>query len=107
MKILIVAATFNEVKPFVSGLSLIKKVDENFSQFHFNDVEIHLLITGVGIASTAYKMGSVMATNHYHMAFNFGIAGAFNRKISIMTKIFKRLINNFAWNIIIFEISCN
>jgi futalosine hydrolase len=84
MKILIVSATFSEVKALVDQLELIEKKDNFLSRFkQDNNKEIDVLVTGVGIASTAYQLGKFLAINNYDFAFNFGIAGAFDKSLNI------------------------
>jgi futalosine hydrolase len=62
MKILVTAATFNE-------LQFINRADN-----------ITLAVTGVGIASTVYNLAKLL--NHkYDMVLNIGIAGSFSEKL--------------------------
>ena len=84
MKILIVSATFNEIKPLADQLELIKRKDDFISHYKQGDnKEVDILITGVGIASTAYQLGKLLATDKYDFAFNVGIAGAFDKSLNI------------------------
>jgi futalosine hydrolase len=64
MKILVTAATFNE-------LQLINRTGN-----------ITVANTGVGIASTAYKLAKLL--NHkYDLAINIGVAGSFSEKLNV------------------------
>lgn len=81
MKILVVAATYSEIAPLLREYVLINKNDRHFSSFRKGKKEIDTLITGVGLASTAYHLGKVFSTTKYDYALNLGIAGAFSRKI--------------------------
>ncbi len=83
MKILVVAATYTEVAPFYEMYKCVKKSGDYFSSFVNGNKEIDILITGVGIASTAFHLGKVLSRTNYDYAFNFGIAGAFNKSIKI------------------------
>ncbi|MGD0712324.1 MAG: futalosine hydrolase [Bacteroidales bacterium] len=84
MKILVVSATFNEITTLVDQLELIERKDDFLSRFKLdNNKEIDILISGIGIASTAYQLGKYHATNNYDYAFNFGIAGTFDKSLSI------------------------
>jgi futalosine hydrolase len=83
MKILVVSATFNEIKPFVDQLELIEKKNDFFSRYKLANKEIDVLITGVGIASTAFQMGKIITNTKFDFAFNFGIAGAFSKSVKI------------------------
>jgi futalosine hydrolase len=64
MKILITAATFNEL------------------QFINNANNITLAETGVGVASTIYKLSKLL-TYRYDLVLNIGIAGSFSEKLNI------------------------
>lgn len=85
MKILIVAATHSEIAPLSEKLERIHKTGNYFSSFKKENKEIDILITGVGIASTAFYLGKVFSKSNYDYAFNFGIAGTFNKNIKIGT----------------------
>lgn len=83
MKILIVAATIFEVAPLVE---LLKKNAEKHNQFYFQMEEkhIYLLVTGVGGIATAFAMGRILSQDEpFDIAFNIGIAGAYNRNLAI------------------------
>ncbi|MEZ4954595.1 MAG: futalosine hydrolase [Saprospiraceae bacterium] len=82
MHLLITAATPFEIQPLQTYL---ETEFEKISEFYFtkNEVEIQLLITGVGMTYTAFSLGHVLAKNKYHLAINAGIAGAFNRSLRI------------------------
>lgn len=64
MKILLVAATYQEIEPFI-GLK--------------SDVEI--LITGVGIPSTIYHLTKKLLTEKFNVVIQAGIGGSFSKKI--------------------------
>lgn len=83
MRLLIVSATTLEIKPLLSNLTFIERVDSHLSRFSANKIEIDVLITGVSMVPTAYIMGKVLAKNHYDAAFNLGIAGSFNRNFEL------------------------
>ncbi len=82
MNLLLVAATPFEIQPLKDFLD---SSFETVSDFHFKkkDVEIQLLITGVGMTHTAFSLGHVLAKRNFHLAINAGIAGAFNRSLKI------------------------
>jgi len=81
MKILIVAATHSEISQLYERTELLRKHDDYFSNHLFNGYETDILVTGIGIASTAYRLGKILSKNNYDLALNFGIAGSFNRNI--------------------------
>ena len=75
MKILLVAATSQEIEPL---LSILKK-----SVGSIKSHQVDTLITGVGMVATAFNLGKHLALNTYHIALNIGIAGSFNSDIAI------------------------
>lgn len=77
MKILIVAATRNELAGFCLYFNL---PDEDFIQTPLFD----LLFTGVGMTATAFALGQNLP-NSYHMVVNMGIAGCYDRNIPLGT----------------------
>ena len=83
MNILIVAATIFEIAPLTAKL----EADfETVTKFHYRkaDKNIYILITGVGMTATAFALGRALAkTDFIDVAFNFGIAGAYNRNLNI------------------------
>ncbi len=82
MKILIVAATEEEIKP------LIDACHDTWTQpepgtFVRGSLQIELLITGVGMMRTSYALGRSLARNKPELCINAGIAGAFPGKFEI------------------------
>jgi len=67
MKILLIAATRMEIQPLVE---FIKQSDYNS--------QIQLLITGVGMVSTTFKLTQHLTTNRYDVIVQFGIAGSYH-----------------------------
>ncbi len=82
MQILIVSATPFEIAPLRAYLAVHF---DSPSDFHFkkNGLEVKLLISGVGMAYTAFAMGSVLASQKVDLAINAGVAGAFYRSLSL------------------------
>lgn len=101
MKILIVSATHGEIAPLLAFLGLKsekkqeigKRVDETrprlYIPYSFNGLSVDVLITGVGMALTAFWLGKTLSKsnrkgcNYYDLALNFGIAGCLDRNIEI------------------------
>jgi futalosine hydrolase len=79
-KILVIAATPFEIQPFINFLrdQATQRYNPLFGQ---NGYEIDVVVTGVGIANTALKMGKTLTQKRYDFALNAGVAGSFNRKI--------------------------
>lgn len=67
MRILIVAATKNEIEP-------IKKLQLD---------NVDILITGIGSTATVFRLVEIINKNTYNLIINAGIAGSFSRKIKI------------------------
>jgi futalosine hydrolase len=63
MKLLVVAATEFEIKPFIN---------------EHNNIEI--LISGVGIPSTLFNLSKKVILNNYDLVIQAGIAGVFNNR---------------------------
>lgn len=80
MKILLVAATYQEIEPFVKHYAPQFNTDE-FLIIGKNEVKI--LITGVGMVATAYALGKAFVHESYDLALNVGIAGSFYRNIKL------------------------
>ncbi|MBE8712902.1 futalosine hydrolase [Sphingobacterium hungaricum] len=68
MRILIVSATLDEIKPSLPFL---------------NDHQIDYLITGVGMVATAFELGQFLQQKSYDLLINVGIAGAFSDKMNL------------------------
>jgi futalosine hydrolase len=82
MKILIVAATTFEVLPLEHYLNQHFKALENRT-FQKYELEVQLLITGVGQMLTAFALGTVLAQSSFDLLLNAGIAGAFHKNLSL------------------------
>ena len=104
MKILVVAATEAEIAQVIAEVGmLIAEVDLNAeagmpnaevgnsamrvaeSQISNLKSQISFLITGVGMVATAFALGRHLAINKYDVVINLGIAGSFDRSISLGT----------------------
>ncbi len=78
MKILLTAATSKELEPVLSSLE--RKTETTYA---FHQLEITKHISGVGIASTAYSLGTVFGLEKFDTAIQIGIAGAYQKKCSL------------------------
>lgn len=70
MRILIIAATEDEIQPFLN--SDIQKSNP-----------IDILITGVGMVATAYSLTKKLRETSYDILLNVGIAGSFSKDIPL------------------------
>ncbi|WP_461448573.1 futalosine hydrolase [Mucilaginibacter sp.] len=84
MRILIVAATLFEVKDLISDLGLSIS-DSGQPEIYRSSLssQVTVLITGAGMVATSFALGKQLATNQYDLAINLGIAGSFDRSISL------------------------
>ena len=79
-KILYVTATSIEAEA-IAGIPGIQMVN---GDYFFNNIEISILIAGVGSVSTSWEMQKWISVNDKpHMAINAGIAGSYMRDINI------------------------
>jgi len=82
MKLLLVAATPSEVQP------TIKYLHEHFevaSPYHFNkgNLEITLLITGVGMAISSFAITFTCYSTKYDLLIQAGVAGAIDKQFQL------------------------
>lgn len=77
MRILVVSATEFEV----GGLK--PEVGSQSQESGIKNQEIDFLVTGVGMVATAFALGRHLATHHYDLVVNLGIAGGFDRDIAL------------------------
>lgn len=80
MKILLCAATYQEIEPFIKHHTVNFNADE---WLKIDSNEVKILITGVGMVATAYALGVALNKNHFDLAINAGIAGSFYKNIKI------------------------
>lgn len=82
MKLLLTAATPFEIAPLRQYLDqhFIKMADAHYQK---GDVQISLLITGVGLPLTAYALGRALPTDQWNLAINAGVAGALHRSLQL------------------------
>src|SRR5262249_19560349 len=81
MNLLIVAATWNEVKPLEKFL---QRLDEE-GKLKTNSVEIS--ITGVGGVQTAFNLGRILPAGNWDLVNQLGICGSFTKKFPIGTTV--------------------
>lgn len=81
MKLLLVAATRNEIAPLLGERSCVvgQIVEVNLKSGN----SISVLITGVGSAATIFHLTRLLAVTRYDLVIQAGIAGAFDRNIEL------------------------
>jgi futalosine hydrolase len=82
MHILLVAATENEIAPILKELSFLQEVNPNLRNYLFQSLNVDVLVTGVGMTSTAFHLGKTLGRG-YDFALNAGLAGSFNRNLAL------------------------
>jgi len=82
MKILIVSATFAEIQPLINSLGIAVEKNKNHYKSRIASHDISILITGPGMAATAFHLGEIHLHN-FDIALNAGIAGSFIKDLTI------------------------
>lgn len=81
--ILIVAATYSEIK-FLEKYNLkISDSRSNLFSFTVNSATFDVIITGVGMVATTYNLTQQLSKLNYDLCLNVGIAGAFDKTIRL------------------------
>lgn len=82
MRLLVVAATGFELLPLKDYLEkhFVRKDQE---VFQLGDIQVTLLVTGVGIPATVYALARMLTAFRYDLVINAGIAGAFDRSLPL------------------------
>jgi len=83
MKILIVAATWLEVKLLADELEFVEESSHLLRKYQIHDIEIDILTTGIGTAFTAFHLTNTLHDNKYQFVINIGIAGSLTNDLSI------------------------
>lgn len=83
MELLLVSATAMEIRPFLQRMTLAEVIDEERTAYRYRDVNMDVLIPGVGMVATAYHLGRLFKHRSYDLAINAGIAGTFDRSIAV------------------------
>ena len=81
-KILIVAATYFEVRQFIEANQL-ETINKHLHQKINKHATTDVLITGIGGVATACRLAFQLRETEYDFAVNVGIAGSFNADINI------------------------
>ncbi len=86
MNILIVAATSLEIAIFTHFLSERARIVSPY-QYKLGRTDLQLLVTGVGSVATACRVSEILSKNHFSIAVNAGIAGAFSKDLPLGTMV--------------------
>jgi futalosine hydrolase len=83
MKILVVAATAFEIRPFLNKLAFVRKTNDYVEHYLLKGTSIDVLIPGVGMMVTAFHMGQQFLREKYDLAINAGFCGSYTQTIRI------------------------
>jgi futalosine hydrolase len=83
MRILLVAATVFEIRPFLSKLVHHSEENDHIHYYQLKNTSIDVLITGIGMVQTAYYLGKQLARFKYDLAINAGMGGSYCEDLKI------------------------
>lgn len=83
MKILIVTATWMEVKLLTNELIYIKGKSDIHKEYVLNDKQIDILVTGFGTTFTTFHLTYTLLENKYDMVICVGLAGSLSSDLEI------------------------
>jgi futalosine hydrolase len=83
MKILIVSATWLEVKLLADEFEFIDESTHLLKKYRFNGTQIDILITGIGTTFTAFHLTNALRDKRYNFVINVGIAGSLTNELNI------------------------
>jgi futalosine hydrolase len=87
MKILFVGATCFELYQFFENLVEEKDNDGPIFHYKWHDLDVDLIVTGLGMTFTTYFLTKALSMNNYDLVINAGIAGTFRDEISLGTVV--------------------
>lgn len=82
MKILLVSATKFEITPLLKTVRKIRS-GEDLSSYRMGKHAVDVLITGVGMTQTAFRLGKILSQKKYDIAINTGLAGSFRKGLQL------------------------
>ncbi len=83
MKILIVSATWLEVKLTADDLEFIKETSNFIKQYRLNDIEIDILVSGIGATFSSFHLTNTLREKNYQYVLNVGMAGSLTNELNI------------------------
>ncbi len=83
MKILIVAATWMEVKLLVDELEKVEEKSHLLKEYRLNETNIDVLIAGIGTTFTTFHLTNALRDKKYNRVINIGIAGSLTPDLKI------------------------
>ena len=79
---MIVAATRLEVKLLADELEFVNETHQ-LKKYRLNEIEIDILITGIGTTFTAFHLTNALHDKKYQFVINVGIAGSLTDELTI------------------------
>lgn len=83
MKILIVSATWLEVKLLADELEFIEEQTHLLRKYRIQEIEVDILTTGIGTTFTTFHLTNTLRDNQYRFVINIGIAGSLTSELNI------------------------
>lgn len=83
MKILIIAATWMEVKLLVDEFEYIGEESNFLKEYRLAGNEIDILIAGIGTTFTTFHLTNTLQHGNYQFVINIGLAGSLTRELKI------------------------
>jgi len=84
VRILFVIATNIESEPLLRFLANYESDHQKrINSFKYNNLDIDVLTTGMGISSTIYWLTKTLQNNRYDICFNLGICGSYSHSSNI------------------------
>ena len=77
MKTLIVAASKLEIRPLLHYFDLDYKRSGEIQTIKRTDIEVDILVSGIGMVPTSYYLTKVLSHKKYDLVINAGIAGSY------------------------------
>jgi len=82
-RILMVAATEMEVKLLINECTFVSAGGDHLRTYLFRDLEVDLLITGIGTTFTTFFLTQTLLSGSYDLVLDTGIAGSLNGQCGI------------------------
>lgn len=83
MTILIVAATWMEVKMLVDELVKVDEKSDLLKEYKRGDIFVDILISGIGTTFTTFRLTNALHKKTYDLVLNIGIAGSLTHELAI------------------------
>jgi len=87
-KILIVSASEKEVNIFTQKVSNLHKSGQWLSSCNFDKIKTDILISGMGLPLTIYRLSTLLSKEKYDLVINPGIAGSFRNDLQIGSVVY-------------------